>query len=122
MKNLSIVLAAIAIVGCAKINQETLLEEARVKELCEVDTASYTIHINPIIQNKCMPCHNANRADGGIILENYTEISNYTATDYLLQTIRHESGVAAMPKDAAKLHSCEIQVIERWIQQGAPNN
>lgn len=123
MKKLPVILVAIAIIGCAKINEEELLLEAKVKELCEVDTVSFSQHVFPIFEKECLHCHSSgHHIEGGINLENYNEISNYTATNYLVQVIKHESGVRPMPENADKLHDCEIQAIERWIQQGAPNN
>lgn len=111
-----------ALWGCAKLNEEELLLEAKEQELCTKDTMSYARHIAPLVSANCMPCHSADRQEGGVILDSYTTITNFTSTGLLLGVIRHEPGFSAMPKSAPRLNDCQIRAFEIWIGQGAPNN
>jgi hypothetical protein len=40
----------------------------------------------------------------------------------LMGSITWASGFSPMPKNASKMPDCEIQKIQKWIDQGALNN
>lgn len=104
--------------SCKKLNEETLVQDA----YCALDTISYNNHVKPIINQRCMPCHNGVNQSGGFILDNHTDLSSTATSGTLLGVIRHEAGYLEMPRDAQKMPDCEISVIEKWIAQGALNN
>ena len=85
-------------------------------------TVSYSTHVAPVIQSKCLVCHSAASQLGGINLEGYSAISNFVANGRLLGTIDHQPGFSPMPKGSPKIGACDIKNIERWIQAGALNN
>lgn len=104
--------------ACSKENEQTLIQET----LCQLDTLSYSKQIRPIVTQRCLPCHDNLQAQGGYILDNYSDISAEALNGVLLGVIRHENGYSPMPKDAPSMPACEISAIEKWIAQGAPNN
>jgi hypothetical protein len=90
---------------------------------CDTSFAvSYSTHVAPVIQSKCLACHSAASQLGGINLEGYTALSNFIANGRLLGTIDHKPGFSPMPKGSPKIDACDIKNIERWIQAGALNN
>jgi hypothetical protein len=40
----------------------------------------------------------------------------------LIGSINHDNGFSPMPKGSSKLNLCNITVIQKWIDDGAPNN
>lgn len=89
---------------------------------CSTADMSYQTDIFPIINNNCLGCHDAASNFGGITLEGYDQLNIYVTNSQLLGVIKHESGFSPMPKNTAQLLECEIEKIEAWITDGAPNN
>ena len=89
---------------------------------CGGKTYSFSQDIQPIFINSCATtsCHNTIVNAGGFITENYAQIS--TNDVFFLQTIKHESGVIAMPFYSPKLPDSLILKIECWMQQGSQDN
>ncbi len=56
------------------------------------------------------------------MLDNYAIVKAAAVNGLLLGVITHAPGFAQMPKDAAKLSDCNIAVIRKWINDGAPDN
>jgi mono/diheme cytochrome c family protein len=86
--------------------------------------------VAPILQRRCLTCHNATDKKGGLSLE--TAAALETGGDsgppvaagspdesYLLDLITPEKGRAKMPKDADPLKPDEIAAIRDWIARGA---
>lgn len=91
---------------------------------CDTTNRQYAAHVVPILQANCYSCHGTNTNSGseGIILEGYANIKPRADNGVLLSAINHESGYPAMPKDAAKLSACDINIITSWVRNGAQNN
>ena len=89
---------------------------------CDTINVTYSSTIRPIIQNSCLGCHSGASPSGGIRLETHSDVVAVVTNGKLLGTIRHEQGYSAMPKNGAKLDDCYITQIEKWINNGAPNN
>jgi hypothetical protein len=85
-------------------------------------TPSYSSHVAPLVESKCLVCHSAASQLGGINLEGYAAVSNYISNGRLLGSIAHSPGFSPMPKGLPKLDACDILTVERWIQGGALNN
>jgi hypothetical protein len=84
---------------------------------------SYTRDIYPIIKNNCLSCHDAKNHFGGIVIENYTQISESSKSGELYQSVYFppSGNPPYMPKGAPLL-KCEIGLIEAWAKQGSLNN
>ena len=89
---------------------------------CNTTSLAYTEHILPIIENNCYSCHDMANNFGNVTLEGHSNLLQYVNNNQLLGVIRHDSGFSPMPKNAPQLLECEIQKIEQWIADGAPNN
>lgn len=101
----------------------------RTKELVEpVDQAScvntgitYSI-TSQILDLNCNDCHDASSQEGGIILDNYTDVKAIVESGLLSCVINHNADCVKMPRFRAKLSDCTISKIENWISNGAKND
>ncbi len=82
----------------------------------------------PIFISKCgsSNCHSASAQRAGYALDNYTNIvskgivpGNVAASKIWESIAITTSGENAMPKDAARLSTSELDIIRRWIATGA---
>ncbi len=87
---------------------------------CDSIAKSFSADVQPIINNSCVGCHNSSSPGAGYNFDNYSDInSNLTV---FFKTINHDNGVVPMPYQQGKLSDSLIQVIDCWIESGAPNN
>ena len=90
-------------------------------------TISFSQQVNPIITTFCgstggsaSSCHGAS-SSSGIPLVTYLDISS-SASDNLMDAIRHINGASPMPDGGGKLDNCRIATIQKWIDEGKMNN
>jgi hypothetical protein len=105
--------------GCAKQNEEDILLD---KLLCDKDTVSFSQHIQPYINIRCMPCHDEEHHEKDVILTNWLDIQIVIASGDLMGALRHDPGYSPMPDNGPKSPDCAIAGFEKWINAGAPNN
>ena len=89
---------------------------------CQTENVTYSNQVLSIISDACYQCHSAAQNFGNITLEGHTELKKYVDNGQLLGAIRHDAGFSPMPKNGAQLLECDIEKIEAWINEGAPNN
>lgn len=114
-----VLLFSLLITGCYYDNEEDLYGVA----VCvpTVDPA-FSIHVLPVLDGRCNNCHSGISPSGGIKLDTYTEVVKYVSNGKLMGSIKQGSGYSAMPKNSGKLSTCQIQVIQDWIDAGTPDN
>jgi hypothetical protein len=127
MKNIlkaGLLLAAFSFSACYYDN----LEELQIaNEPCTVpDTASYSVHVAPIMASGCgtsnSGCHQIRTNNNGQVgLANYNDVQDAIGKS-LMDAINHTGSASPMPKGGGKLSSCNIETIQKWIDQGALNN
>lgn len=98
------------------------VEEILYPGECNPGEVSYSGTIIPILERECYTCHDALTQNGGINLEGYNLVLTQVQNGQFLGSIRHEVGFSAMPDGRPKLDNCTISKIEKWIDEGAPNN
>lgn len=85
---------------------------------------SYKDNIKPLLSASCgvsgNSCHGSNPSSG-IPLVSYTDVFDATGEQFM-KSIRHQSGASPMPKGSGKLSDVCIATIQKWIDQGKPNN
>lgn len=96
-------------------------------ENCDSLNVSFSETIFPIIQNNCYGCHSGSNPDGNISLTNYNQIMNAGSISQgtygsLLGTITWNTGNSNMPNNGNKLSDCNIAQINKWIEDGMPDN
>lgn len=89
---------------------------------CDTLAMSFSADIGPILQGKCLGCHNGQAPAGGVNLSTYNGILGPATNGLLLSVGRRETGYRPMPPSGPGLSPCEIRRIAGWIQQGALNN
>ena len=110
----------LAVTGCYYDKAELLYPAGS----CDtVSTVSYTQHVVPILdQASCYSCHKGGSPSGGISMGTYATDKAIASNGKLYGSINHSPGFKPMPENSAKMTSCKIATIKKWIDQGAPNN
>ena len=85
-------------------------------------TPSFSVDVLPVLEARCNSCHSGSFPSAGIRLDAYVPVQAYVSDGSLIGSIRHSSGFSPMPKSASKMSSCEIEKIQNWINDGAPDN
>jgi hypothetical protein len=83
---------------------------------------SFTTHIQPLLSSKCLSCHNNAAQLGGINLEGYNNLNQWLSNGRFEGSVNHSPGFSPMPKGLPKLNNCDLQKINQWLAEGAPNN
>ena len=99
-------------------------EQLYPDKLTSCDTAgtiSYVTRVQPILSNQCYSCHNSSMASGGIVMGDYQKDRTLGDNGKLYGSISHAAGYSPMPQGAAKLSSCNLALIKKWIDTGSPN-
>ena len=89
---------------------------------CDTTNVTYSATVLPILQQNCYVCHSAAANNGNITLEGYTNLKRFVDNGQFLGAIKHLPGFSAMPQNAPKLLECNIEKIEVWVNDGAPDN
>ncbi|MBX2891408.1 MAG: hypothetical protein KF734_10800 [Saprospiraceae bacterium] len=102
------------------------VEEAAPEGLLE-----YTVHVQPIMEQKCVGCHNPKKKKGGLLLDSPDGIlkggkhgpvlvaGNPDASElYRRITLPAYHDEHMPPKGKRQLEKGEIEVLERWIASG----
>ncbi|OFX58156.1 MAG: hypothetical protein A2066_02650 [Bacteroidetes bacterium GWB2_41_8] len=118
-----LILVIITTTGCYYDNEEKLYSE--ISTSCDLTNVTFAATVKPILQASCYACHsnaNATSSGDGIKLENYTDVQNLAKNGKLMGTVNHSKGYPAMPKGGGKLSDCEINQLQKWIDNGTLNN
>ena len=84
---------------------------------CNTMSAKFSSDVLPIITNSCATasCHNSTGV-GGVVLQTYDQIK--AKTDRITQRVLVDK---TMPPNGT-LSTSELNIIQCWINAGAPNN
>jgi hypothetical protein len=90
---------------------------------------SYRMHIAPVFEVKCVPCHNSQRSEAGLDLSSWVNATRdptiifpgSDSTSILVFTIEKIPPYAPMPPNEW-LKRNHIDGIRTWIREGAKNN
>ncbi|MBX7240168.1 MAG: hypothetical protein K1X92_00370 [Bacteroidia bacterium] len=94
---------------------------------CDTASVKYGSTIKPILQNSCYSCHGQSQflSNGaGYNLEAYDSLKQFIADGRFLKSIKWSDpdNVSTMPKGGTKIADCDISKIEKWINDGYPEN
>lgn len=106
---------------------------------CGQKPVSYREQIQPILNNRCVSCHGAERATGNIVLTSYENLMSSKATagkkpiviagnlseSWLYLRSGTDQPHFRMPPDTSSINPLpknEVELIGKWILQGAKNN
>jgi Planctomycete cytochrome C len=90
---------------------------------------SYRMHVAPVFEVKCVPCHNSQQGEAGLDLSSWVNATRdptiifpgSDSTSILVYTIERFPPYAPMPP-YEWLQRNHINGIRTWIREGAQNN
>ena len=95
-------------------------DKAPLEPQCSsVEIVSYNSVIKPLIQEKCLSCHDLGGGSGGYVFNGHDNVS-MSASD-MLDAMR-ANGLQLMPENGPALNDSIIELFECWIYQGKLNN
>ena len=92
---------------------------------------SYDKQIRPIFQAQCHGCHQPAKAKGDYVMTSFDRllkageskkaplVAGHPEKSYLVELITPKNGEAEMPKKKSPLHAAEIDLVKKWIAEGA---
>jgi mono/diheme cytochrome c family protein len=86
--------------------------------VCDSTKFAYTADISKIIASNCISCHNS----GNVLLNSHANVQTYALNGRLMGALKHLPGFQPMPNATNFLSDCELKKIQKWIDNGAPNN
>lgn len=81
---------------------------------------SYRKDIAPLLNQRCVACHQAGNPSGGFVAETVAGLAEAARTGVLLDTLTGER--PRMPKAGKPLTAQQVSLIGRWIEQGAKDD
>jgi cytochrome c553 len=91
-------------------------------DTCGTVEFTYSGAVAPMMTTYCTRCHNATTARAGINLSSYEGVKTVALNGRLMGSIKKATGYKPMPPGTTKLSACQIYQIEKWVQDGTPNN
>src|SRR6476469_3083484 len=93
---------------------------------------TYDEHVRPILREHCFSCHSADKQESGLQLDSYQKamaggssgevvLPGDLASSRLWALVSHAEE-PKMPPKQDKLAAAKLDVISKWIEQGAPEN
>ncbi|MBL7829333.1 MAG: hypothetical protein JNJ57_22040 [Saprospiraceae bacterium] len=92
------------------------LEQYGVSE-CDTTAVSYANDIAPLIQQQCISCHTPGGEQESTPFDTYNDVVLYTVS-----IAERVNGIGSIMPPTGKLSTCNVSIIEAWINAGAPNN
>ena len=99
------------------------------------DQVSYYKHVRPIFQQHCQGCHQPAKPQGGYVMTGYADllkkgdheqpgvVPGKPADSLVVEQIAAKAGKKpAMPKGKDALSPREVEIITKWIAQGAKDD
>lgn len=95
---------------------------------------SYHRDVRPIFQEHCHGCHQPAKQGGDYVMTSFEQlvkggeseaaaiVPGHPEKSYLMDQIKRSGDEAAMPKDNPPLLQDQIDLIARWIKEGAEND
>jgi WD40 repeat protein/mono/diheme cytochrome c family protein len=127
------VLAAMSVYAVARAGDDATKEKAPAAAK-PAKPVSYNKQIRPILQARCQGCHQPAKAGGAYVMTSFDRLLKGGESDelaivpakpeesHLVEMITPQNGKAEMPQDKPPLSRGEIELITRWIAQGAKDD
>jgi WD40 repeat protein/mono/diheme cytochrome c family protein len=120
------VLGAAALLLCFPVQRFTAEQQSQ-----EADKISFYKQVRPILQAQCLGCHQPAMSRGGFVMTSHDKlleggssgkpaiVPNKPAASHLVELITPKDGKAQMPHDKKPLDQADIDLVKRWIAEGA---
>lgn len=125
-------LVMVAGVTCALVASSARADDAKPADAAAAPKVSFYRDVRPIIQDRCQGCHQPAKASGGLDMTSFSAIKKggesqtpgFVAgkpdeSEFLSQILPSGDQPPAMPKSAAPLKAEQVDLIRRWIAEGA---
>ncbi len=89
---------------------------------CATENISYSGFVAPLLATNCVGCHSGGTPSGNIVLNSHSAVQTLALNGRLFGAISWANGYQPMPQGSAKLSACNIDKINAWINDGAPDN
>ncbi|PKP01345.1 MAG: hypothetical protein CVU14_05410 [Bacteroidetes bacterium HGW-Bacteroidetes-9] len=89
---------------------------------CDTTGVTYSGVVSPILASNCNSCHSPASPSGNVITSTYEGLKTAVDNGSFRKAINHEAGASPMPKNGNKLPVCDLNKIDAWLNQGAPQN
>ena len=98
------------------------------------EPVSFYREILPVLQANCQGCHQPAKDKGGYVLTDFDKLLSPGESDslpvvhfkpdesFLVEQITPRQGRAEMPRGQPPLHEIEIELVRRWIAEGAKDD
>ena len=112
---------------CSKSEDTKVEIKPTPTDECDLTNVTFSVTVMNILSSDCTSCHSASNQSGGIRLDDYASVKAQASiaagsAGSLMGAISHTAGNSPMPKNGSKLSDCKISQINKWIQNGMPNN
>lgn len=120
-KILALMAMALITQSCYYDNKEDLYQNIGNND-CDTTTVTYSGTIEAIITTNCAVsgCHVSPNAQSNLDLSQFADVQSIALNDELVGRITGTPGPLMPP--GQKLPPCDIQKIQKWVADGAPNN
>lgn len=88
---------------------------------CDTTSVTFSGHIQPLINNRCVTCHSGGNASGALQLTSHSQVVSAVENRNLMDAVHRLPGISAMPPSGA-LNDCELRMLALWIEANMPNN
>lgn len=97
----------------------------------EPAAVDYARDVAPIFAKTCLPCHNNTLQSSGFRLDDPASalkggyggaaiVPGNSSGSALVRRVRGDAGIPAMPPAGPRLSADQVEIIRRWIDEGAP--
>jgi uncharacterized membrane protein len=89
---------------------------------CDTSAVTFSQTIYPLVEIKCQGCHSGSQPSSGLSLNTFAQIQSIALSGDFMSSINGTDGFAQMPYNSSPMPDCEKDLIQAWIDEGAPNN
>lgn len=89
---------------------------------CDTSNVTWDSKISAIMEANCVVCHGEEVSYNNVRHDSYESELVVVNDGRLRGVVNHLNGYVKMPKDRGKLPACELELINTWLDNGAPEN
>jgi hypothetical protein len=91
-------------------------------QACDTINITWNSKIADILEANCVVCHGPEVANYGVRHDSYAAELVVVNDGRLRRVINDTDPTTRMPKDRGQLPDCELKLINKWLDIGAPEN
>jgi len=90
--------------------------------ICDTSNVTYSGKVKPLLDTYCNGCPGGSSPLGNVNYNTFSGVKATATNGSLVGSIQHASSYSSMPQNGNKLSACNINLIQTWVDAGAPNN